>query len=143
VDAIATDHAPHHSDEKALEFDQAPFGITGLETAVGLAFDLVHQGVISLERLVELSSTNPARILSLKDRGTLLKNAWGDVSILDPEFEWTFDAAHSRSKSRNTPFDGRKIKGAAVATLVAGRVVFLHPDFARISEAKRGEAAVK
>ena len=91
VDAIATDHAPHHADEKALEFDQAPFGITGLETAVGLAFDLVHQGVISLERLVELCSTNPARIFSLADRGTLRKGAWGDVTILDPEFEWSFD----------------------------------------------------
>ena len=70
IDAIATDHAPHHADEKALEFDQAPFGITGLETAVGLAFDLVNQGVIDLERLVSLCSTNPARIFSLQDRGT-------------------------------------------------------------------------
>lgn len=143
VDAIATDHAPHHADEKALEFDQAPFGITGLETAVGLAFDLVHQGVIGLERLVELCSTNPARIFSLEDRGTLRKNAWGDVTILDPEFHWTFDVSRSRSKSRNTPFDGKRMRGAAVATIVGGRVVYLHPEFARISETKRGEAAVK
>ena len=78
VDAIATDHAPHHADEKALEFDEAPFGITGLETAVGLAFELVHQGVINLERLVELCSTNPAQIFSLADRGTLRNGAWGD-----------------------------------------------------------------
>lgn len=131
IDAIATDHAPHHADEKALEFDQAPFGIVGLETAIGLAFDLVGQGVIDLERLVALCSTNPAHIFGLEDRGTLRKNAWGDVTILDPDLEWTFDVAHSRSKSRNTPFDQRQFKGGAVATIVAGRVVYLHPQFAR------------
>ncbi len=141
IDAIATDHAPHHADEKALEFDQAPFGITGLETAVGLAFELVHQGVISLERLVELCSTNPARTFSLEDRGTLRPNAWADMTILDPEFQWTFDVARSKSKSRNTPFDGRSFKGAAVATIVAGRVVYLHPDFARIKDSKLSQLA--
>ncbi|MGH9871690.1 MAG: dihydroorotase, partial [Pyrinomonadaceae bacterium] len=104
IDAIATDHAPHHSDEKNLEFDQAPYGITGLETAVGLAFDLVNQGVIDLQRLVQLCSTNPARIFALNDRGTLAENAHADVTILDPACEWTFDVATSRSKSRNTPF---------------------------------------
>ena len=143
IDAIATDHAPHHADEKALEFDEAPFGIIGLETAVGLAFDLVHQGLISLERLVELCSTNPARIFSLTDRGTLRKGAWGDVTILDPEFPWSFEVSDSKSKSRNTPFSGRKMKGAAVATIVGGRVVYLHPDFARIVEGKHGEVSVK
>ena len=143
IDAIATDHAPHHADEKALEFDEAPFGIIGLETAVGLAFDLVHQGLISLERLVELCSTNPARIFSLTDRGTLKKGAWGDVTILDPEFQWSFEVSDSKSKSRNTPFSGRKMKGAAVATIVGGRVVYLHPDFARIVEGKHGEVSVK
>lgn len=141
IDAIATDHAPHHADEKGLEFDQAPFGITGLETAIGLAFDLVHQGVISLERMVELCATNPARIFSLNQRGTLRPESWGDVTILDPEHEWTFDVSKSKSKSRNTPFDGRKFKGAAVATIVAGRVVFLHPDFARITASKQSEFA--
>src|SRR6266566_1478685 len=80
IDAIATDHAPHHADEKALEFDQAPFGITGLETAVGLAFDLVKQGIIDLERLVSLCSTNPARIFSLQDRGSLVENAHADIT---------------------------------------------------------------
>ncbi|MGI8735639.1 MAG: dihydroorotase [Pyrinomonadaceae bacterium] len=141
VDAIATDHAPHHADEKALEFDEAPFGITGLETAVGLAFDLVHQGVINLDRLVELCSTNPASIFDLADRGTLCNGAWGDVTILDPEFQWVFDVSRSRSKSRNTPFDGRTFKGAAVATIVGGRVVYLHPEFGRISAAKQSEVA--
>ena len=143
VDAIATDHAPHHADEKALEFDQAPFGITGLETAVGLAFDLVQQGVISLERLVELCSTNPARIFSLEDRGTLCRKAWGDVTILDPEFAWVLDVSRSKSKSRNTPFDGRGMKGAAVATIVAGRVVYLHPEFEKITASKQTELEAK
>ncbi|MCA1815372.1 MAG: dihydroorotase [Acidobacteria bacterium] len=125
VDAIATDHAPHHADEKALEYDHAPNGITGLETAVGLALDkLVREGVVSLERLVELCSVNPAKIFKLADRGTLRPGAWGDVTILDPDLEWTFDASRSQSKSRNTPFDGWTLRGAAVATVVAGRIVY-------------------
>jgi dihydroorotase len=125
IDAIATDHAPHHADEKALEYDHAPNGITGLETAVGLAFDrLVGEGVIDLARLVELCSVNPARIFNLAERGTLRPGAWGDVTILDPDLEWTFDASHSKSKSRNTPFDGWTWRGAAVATVVAGRIVY-------------------
>lgn len=140
IDAIATDHAPHHSDEKALEFDQAPFGITGLETAIGLAFDLVNQGVIDLERLVSLCSTNPARILGFKDRGTLAENAHADVTILDPACEWTFDVTASKSKSRNTPFHGRTMTGAAVATIVGGRVVYLNPNYARITNAKSSSA---
>jgi len=125
VDAIATDHAPHHSDEKELEFDRAAFGITGLETAVGLAFDrLVNGGLITLERLIELFSVNPARIFRLEGRGTLRPGAHGDVTILDPDLRWTFDASRSKSKSRNTPFDGYTLHGAAVATVVAGRVVY-------------------
>lgn len=123
IDAIATDHAPHHADEKDLEFDRAAFGITGLETAVGLALDrLVHGGVIGLERLIELCAVNPARIFSLNDRGTLKKGAWGDVTILDPDRRWTFKAARSKSKCRNTPFDDWTMRGAPVATIVAGRV---------------------
>src|SRR6266403_170104 len=137
VDAIATDHAPHHADEKELEYDQAPFGIVGLETAVGLAMErLVKDGFISLDRLVELCSTNPARILHLEDRGTLRAGARADLTILDPELDWTFDASRSKSKSRNTPFDGYTFHGAAVATLVAGRVAYLHPDYGRVIEAK-------
>lgn len=125
IDAIATDHAPHHADEKALEYDRAPFGITGLETAVGLAFtQLVHQGVIDLRRLVELCSTNPARIFNLADRGTLRPGAHADVTLLDAELKWKFDVARSKSKSRNTPFGGWELKGAAVATVVGGRVVY-------------------
>ena len=137
IDAIATDHAPHHADEKALEFDQAPFGITGLETAVGLAFDLVHNGLIDLERVVQMCATNPARIFGLADRGSLKANAHADVTILDPQLEWVFDVSRSKSKSRNTPFHGRTMHGAAVATIVGGRLVYLHPDYTRIKELKR------
>jgi dihydroorotase len=144
IDAIATDHAPHHADEKALEYDQAPFGITGLETAVGLALDrLVHEGAINLERLVELCSVNPARIFNLADRGTLRKGAWGDVTILDPELRWTFDVTRSKSKSRNTPFDGWQMRGGTVATIVAGRVVYRHPEFERIRAEKRSEVTIR
>jgi dihydroorotase len=139
IDAIATDHAPHHADEKALEYDHAPFGITGLETGVALALDrLVHKGVIGLERLVELCSVNPSRIFSLSERGTLRRGAWGDVTILDPDLSWTFDARQSKSRSRNTPFDGWTLHGAPVATIVAGRVVYEHPELKQIRE--RNEA---
>lgn len=124
IDAIASDHAPHHADEKDLEFDQAPFGIIGLETTIGLAFEkLVRPGVISLDRLVELCATNPARLLSLHDRGTFKAGARGDVTILDPEMNWTYELAQTKSKSRNTPFDGYKFTGAVIATIVGGRVV--------------------
>ena len=142
IDAIATDHAPHHLDEKGLEFDQAPFGITGLETAVGLAFELVHQGTIDLERVVEMCSTNPARIFGLTDRGSLKKGTHADITILDPQVEWVFDVTRSKSKSRNTPFNGRAFHGAAVATIVGGRLVYLHPDYARLNEPQqRGATA--
>jgi len=143
IDAIATDHAPHHADEKALEFDQAPFGIIGLETAVGLAFELVNRGLIDLTRLVELCSTNPARVLSLEDRGTLSNNAHADITILDPAFAWTFDAKGSKSKSRNTPFHGRAMTGAAVATIVGGRLVYLNPDYSRLTDTKQRNASAK
>jgi len=143
IDAIATDHAPHHLDEKALEFDQAPFGITGLETAVGLAFDLVQRGVIDLERVVEMCATNPAKIFGLKDRGTLKAGAHADVTILDPQLEWVFDVTNSKSKSRNTPFDGRSMQGAAVATIVGGRLVYLHPDYSRLKDARQRQATAK
>ena len=125
IDAIATDHAPHHSDEKALEYDRAPFGITGLETAIGLAFnELVHKGLIDLVRLVEMCSTNPAKIFRLSRRGTLIPGSIADITLIDPEFSWTYSNADSRSKSRNTPFDGRQFRGAAVATFISGKLVY-------------------
>jgi dihydroorotase len=143
IDAIATDHAPHHADEKALEYDDAPFGITGLETAVGLAFEkLVQPGIISLQRMVELFSLNPARIFELQGRGELRPGAHADITILDPELNWTFDVAKSKSKSRNTPFNGWSFRGAAVSTIVGGRIVHLHPEYARIIEGKNHEALV-
>lgn len=143
IDAIATDHAPHHLDEKGLEFDQAPFGITGLETAVGLAFELVQKGLIDLERVVEMCSTNPARIFGLTGRGSLKRDAFADITILDPQFEWTFDVTRSKSKSRNTPFHGRSMQGAAVATIVGGRLVYLHPDYGRLTDTKKRHASGK
>ena len=125
IDAIATDHAPHHADEKALEYDRAPMGITGLETAIGLAFnELVHKGVIGLARLVELCSTNPARIFKLAGRGTLAPGSIADVTIVDPDLRWTYRNSESRSKSRNSPFDGWEFLGAPVATIVGGRIVY-------------------
>jgi dihydroorotase len=142
IDAIATDHAPHHTDEKGLEFDQAPFGITGLETAIGLAFDLVHRGVIDLERVVEMCSTNPARIFGLADRGSLRQGAHADITILDPQYEWVFDVNRSKSKSRNTPFNGRAMQGGAVATIVGGRVVYQHPEYTRLKETQERGASV-
>ena len=124
IDAIATDHAPHHADEKALEYDSAPFGITGLETAIGLAFtELVHKGIIGLERLVEMCSYNPARIFRLKDRGTLKPGSIADVTIIDPAKEWVFHASTSQSKSRNTPFDGWQFTGKSITTIIGGRIV--------------------
>ena len=125
IDAIATDHAPHHADEKALEYDRAPMGITGLETAVGLAFSqLVHPGIIDLVRLIEMCSSNPAKIFNLKERGTLKVGAIADITILDPDLQWTYKNADSKSKSKNSPFDNRSFTGAAAATLVGGRIVY-------------------
>lgn len=137
IDVIASDHAPHHADEKELEFDSAPFGIIGLETSVGLAMNLVNEGVISLERLVELCATNPARVLNLHDRGNFRAGTRADVTILDPEMTWIFDVSQSKSKSRNTPFHGYQFRGAAVATIVSGRIVHLHPDYDRLLRGDR------
>ena len=126
IDAIATDHAPHHADEKLVEFDQAPFGITGLETAVSLCFDrLVHPGVVSLLRLVELLSVNPARILRVPG-GSLSEGAPADISILAPDLQVTVAAARMRSKSKNMPFDGWTLRGGVAATIVGGRVVYVN-----------------
>jgi len=124
VDVIATDHAPHAADEKNVEFDRAPFGIVGLETAIPISLHtLVHPGLITLSRLVELMSVNPARILSVTG-GSLSEGAPADITILDLERTVTIDRARLRSKSKNTPYHGWTFRGAVAATLVAGRVVF-------------------
>jgi dihydroorotase len=125
VDCIASDHAPHHRDEKDVEFDKAPFGILGLETTLSLCLDrFVHAGVLSLSRLVELLSTGPARVLGIPG-GTLKEGSPADVSIFDLDGEVTIAAAGFRSRSRNTPFDGWTLRGRPVATVVDGRRVEL------------------
>jgi dihydroorotase len=128
VDAIATDHAPHHYDEKRVEFDHAPFGIVGLETAVSLSLDrLVHAGLIRLPRLVELLSVNPARILGVPG-GSLSAGAPADVTIIAPDLRVRVEAARLRSRSKNTPFDGWELRGGVAATFVGGRPVFVNPE---------------
>jgi dihydroorotase len=123
VDAIATDHAPHHEASKDVEFDRAPFGVIGFETALALGLTvLVDSGKISLMRLVELFTTGPARVLGLERKVAV--GAPADLTILSTEHRWTFRTAESPSKSRNSPFDGRAFRGAPMATIVAGRVVF-------------------
>jgi dihydroorotase len=124
VDVIATDHAPHHADEKMLEFDRAPFGIVGLETAVPIVCErLLHAGRISVGRMIELMSVNPARVLSIPG-GSLAEGAAADVTVLAPDLKVTVSAGALRSKSKNTPFDGWELRGGVIATIVGGRVVY-------------------
>jgi dihydroorotase len=126
VDVIATDHAPHHYDEKRVEFDQAPFGITGLETAVSLCLDRLHHGQgLPLTRLVELLSTNPARILNVAG-GSLQEGSIADITILAPDLPVTVRKGRMRSKSQNTPFDGWQLRGGVAATIVGGRIVYVN-----------------
>jgi dihydroorotase len=125
IDAIATDHAPHAPHEKAVEFDRAPFGIIGLETALALAITHLHvERELSLTRLVELFSTNPARIIGQTERGTLSVGAIADVTVFDPKKEWRYNAAKGASKAHNTPFDGWDLTGKAVFTIAGGRVAY-------------------
>ncbi|HWF11277.1 MAG TPA: dihydroorotase [Bryobacteraceae bacterium] len=127
VDAIATDHAPHAGNDKMQEFERCPFGITGLETAIGLSLaELVHKGRIPVAKMVELFTTGPANILKL-DRGTLAPGAPADVTIFDLDTEWTYDVQQSLSKSRNSPFGGRRFRGGPVATIVGGEIVWNRP----------------
>jgi dihydroorotase len=146
IDAIATDHAPHALFEKRQEFDKAPFGVTGLETALALAINLLHDNRVDagdlareprrsrksrrsgpqlpLERVIELLSTNPARIVKLEGRGSLAKGSVADVVLFDPKRRWKYDASKSRSKSHNSPFDGWPMVGKVVATIVGGKIVY-------------------
>ncbi|MGI8745085.1 MAG: dihydroorotase [Bryobacteraceae bacterium] len=124
VDAIATDHAPHPGSEKMQEFEKCPFGIIGLETALGLALEqLVHRGKIGLSRLVELFTSGPARVLRL-DRGSLRAGAPADLTIFDTERAWTYDVNRSFSKSRNSPLHGHTFRGGPVAAIVNGAMVW-------------------
>jgi dihydroorotase len=124
VEVIATDHAPHAGSEKMQEFERCPFGITGLETAVGIALDrLVHPGRVTLRRMIEAFTAAPARILGL-DRGTLRVGAPGDVTVFGLDGEWTYDVQKTCSKSKNSPFHGVTYKGGPLATVVAGEIVW-------------------
>ena len=126
IDCVATDHAPHHFDEKLAEFDRAPFGVVGLETAVSVCLDrLVHPGHVSLSRLVGLLSANPARILGVEG-GALTEGAPADVTVLAPDLPVTVDARGFRSLAANTPFDGWSLRGGVAATMVAGRTVYVN-----------------
>jgi dihydroorotase len=124
VDAIATDHAPHHEDEKMLEYDLAPFGVIGLETALGISLTVLHHANgISLARIVEMLTISPARAFNLEG-GRLSAGAPADVTVFDPNREWKVDAQQFKSKSHNTPFSGWTLKGQVVATFVAGKEVY-------------------
>jgi len=122
IDAIATDHAPHHSDEKDVEFALASNGIIGLETALPLSLTLVQEKVLDLPALIGKLSLNPARILGLS-RGTLEAGAVADLTIIDPEREWTVDATRLASKSKNSPYLGTTMKGQTAYTIVGGKIV--------------------
>ena len=125
VDCIATDHAPHASWEKEVEFERAANGITGLETALGLALRVLHrEHGIPLSRVIALMSAHPASVIGLKDRGNLRVGSWADVVVFDAAAEWSFAVGESRSKSRNTPFDGAAMLGRVQATICEGRVVY-------------------
>ncbi|MGK7311384.1 MAG: dihydroorotase [Candidatus Longimicrobiales bacterium M2_2A_002] len=141
LDCIATDHAPHHYDEKEQAFEDAPMGLVGLETALGLGItELVGGGVLSLAELIERMSTAPARAFSLP-AGSLREGAPGDVTVLDPDAEWTVDPSEFASKSRNTPFAGMELKGRTRMTVVGGRVVWTAEqgvDYAREQARKNG-----
>jgi dihydroorotase len=123
IDAIATDHAPHQCDEKDVEFSRALNGIIGLETSLPLSLKLVEEKVLGLTALVEKMSLNPAKILGI-DRGTLEAGATADITIIDPALEWVVEAERLASKSKNSPFLGRKLRGAAIYTIVSGKVVY-------------------
>lgn len=126
IDTIATDHAPHHRDEKDSEMDRAPFGIVGLETLLPLSLALVRDGAVSLPCALAAMTVAPAANLGL-DRGTLLLGAVADVTVFDPDLEWRFDASLAESKSSNSPFDGWPMCGRAIHTIVGGRRVWENP----------------
>jgi dihydroorotase len=139
IDAIATDHAPHAAHEKEQEFDRAPNGITGLETALPLAMNVLHRSHgLSLSALLALFTSRPAQTLQLSGRGTLVRGSAADLVLFDPGERWTFRAADSKSKSKNTPFDGWEMQGRVHATICEGRVVYKRqggvPEVVNISE---------
>lgn len=133
IDCLATDHAPHAGDDKMQEFEKCPFGIIGLETALGVSLDvLVHAGRIDLAKLIAMFTCEPARVIGWQGdqaRGALKPGYLGDVTIFHPEYPWTFDVAKSQSKSRNSPFSGRTFHGGPIVTIVGGEEVWRAPGF--------------
>jgi dihydroorotase len=123
IDAIATDHAPHHQDEKDVEFNVAMNGIIGLETSLPLSLKLVQDGVITFGQLIEVMSCNPSNILGL-NRGTIKAGSIADITLIDPEIEWVVEADKLASKSKNSPWLGQQLKGGAAATIVGGKLVY-------------------
>jgi dihydroorotase len=129
VDAIATDHAPHAAHEKEIEFERAPNGITGLDTALGLSLQWLHkEWKLPLGRVLSLLSAQPAALLGMKGRGTLAVGSFADVMVFDPKAEWTYRAADTLSKSRNTPFDGWTMRGKVHWTISEGRIAYSAPE---------------
>jgi len=124
IDIIATDHAPHHNDEKFVEFNHAPFGILGLQTLVPLTLKLIEENVISLTDMARLCAFNPAKILNLGDRGEISAGKLADIAIIDPNLEYIYDEKLNRSKSVNSPLFGQKLKGAAIFTIKRGKIVY-------------------
>jgi dihydroorotase len=125
VDAIATDHAPHAMHEKEVEFELAPNGIIGLETALGLSLRWLHrEWRMPIGRVLSLLSAQPAALLGLKGRGTLTVGSYADVVVFDPKVEWTYRATESQSKAKNTPFDGWQMQGKVRWTLSEGRIAY-------------------
>ena len=123
IDAIATDHAPHHIDDKNVEFNVAANGLVGLETALPLALNLVREGVLTLSQTISCLTDRPAKALSIP-RGTLTKGAIADLTLIDPDYQWTLDATQMKTKARNTPFDGWELTGAAMLTMREGTITF-------------------
>ncbi len=125
IDCIATDHAPHAAHEKEVEFERAPNGITGLETALGLTLRLLHRKHgMELSRIIHLLALGPAQVLNLHGRGALATGAAADAVLFDPRMDWIFQAKESRSKSKNTPFDGWSLPGRVAMTIRGGQIVY-------------------
>ena len=125
IDCIVTDHAPHTAEDKELTFDHAPFGMIGLETSVGLTIaELVEKKVISWSEMAEKMSAAPARIVGLENKGEIKEGFDADITIIDPHKEWTFEKKDIASKSKNSPFIGRKLKGAVQVTICGGKITF-------------------
>jgi dihydroorotase len=135
IDCIATDHAPHSSVEKDLEFDLAAFGMIGLETALPLVLELCREGVIDLARAIALMTSQPARAFRLdgKGAGTLRVGAPADIAVIDQEQDWTVDRGSTVSRSRNTPFHGRPVRGVAVLTLLGGVPTFTRGEWNEVA----------